>query len=82
MELAKISILIIVCIYTAFNEINLKYLLRSELIVSIETFKWLHDISSYAISTYAISTVAISTVDNFNLLHVQPSAISTYTNLG
>ena len=35
------------------------------------------DISSYAISTYAISTVVISTVDNFNLLHFQPSAIST-----
>ena len=34
----------------------------------------LHDvISSYAISTYTISTVAISTVDNFNLLHFQPS---------
>ena len=40
------------------------------------------DISSYTLSTYAISTVAISTAHNFNLLHFQPSAISTYTNFG
>ena len=40
------------------------------------------DISSHAISTYAISTVAISTAHNFNLLHFQPSAISTYINFG
>ena len=40
------------------------------------------DISSYAISTYAISTVAISTAHNFNLLHFQPSAISTQTSFG
>ena len=29
-----------------------------------------------------ISFYAISTVDNFNLLHFQPSPISTYTNFG
>ena len=43
----------------------------------------LHDISSYTLSTYAfstaaISTAAISTAHNFNLLHFQLSAISTY----
>ena len=37
----------------------------------------LHDISSYTLSTYALPTVAISTAPNFNLLHFQPSAIST-----
>ena len=37
----------------------------------------LHDISSYTLSTSANSTVAFSTAHNFNLLHFQPSAIST-----
>ena len=48
---------------------------------NIETFilqkSWLHYLSSNTLSTYAISTVAISTARNFNLLHFQPSAIST-----
>ena len=48
----------------------------------LECSKQCQDISSYAISTYAISTVAISTAHNFNQLHFQPSAISTYTKFG
>ena len=40
-------------------------------------YKGLHDISYYTLSTYAFSTA-----HNFNLLHFQPSAISTYANFG
>ena len=50
--------------------------------MSVFVVWWLHDIWSYAISTYSISMAAFLTALNFNLLHFQISAVSTYPNFG